>query len=918
MKPLYTSNRMPESSATHSFRANYKLFLIVMAICFAPAGVYSQMVGPSCYASGTYVEIGIDGAGGFEGVDIIASPNPASYHFRSGNNIFGFVSNPQLNAWATFDGDFFTPGTPENGWGIEIIDGATNLTASNNCATPLDIPGSITSYTVNGLCRIITWEGDYINGSYNLHIKLDYVLLTTDLYYTTVVTITNNGINIPDFYYYRNVDPDNNQSISGDFTTQNTIMSQPGAGCNKAHVRATSDLPAGQPQSYFGFAGVGADFRVIYGGFSNRDGSDIWNATGFTGTTGSTNFADEAIAIAYRIQNLAPATTQTFRFVNILDDLAANNAINNLFSFTWPGAPAGTSTQCNPVTDTVTICNGNSTTLSVIGSALADFTWSWSPTAGLTPTTGTTVTANPIVNTLYTVTGTPINPCFTPISQQIYVKVIAGGAANANAGPDQTISCTTPTTVLAGSTTTGGATYGWVGPGIVSGGTTLTPTVNAIGSYILTVSVAGGCSASDTIIVTATSFPPNASAGLDQILTCTITSLNLSGSSTTGGTTFSWAGPGITAGGTTTTPTVNAVGTYTITVTETSSGCTNTDIVVVTINNTPPNANAGIDQMLPCGVASVVLAGSSSTAGVSYSWAGPGIVSGGTTTTPTVNLSGTYTITVTDPTNGCTATDQANVILVGLIPNANAGLDQFLNCIITSVNLAGSSTTAGVNFAWAGLGITAGGTTPTPTVNAPGTYTITVTDPANSCTNTDVVDVTQNIIQPIADFMYTPIKITESDPLVTFVNTSSAANSYQWNFGDGSNSALDNPSHLYADTGTFCILLVASATSGCIDSISHCLYIEPDYTVFIPNSFTPNADGLNEYFKVYGRGIKSFEVRIFDRWGEEIYYFNDIKGWNGSRQNGKICKQDVYVYRILVTFGNGDSHQYLGNINLIR
>jgi gliding motility-associated-like protein len=1458
---------------------------LIVILIFISSSVSAQMVGPSAYVQGTSVEYAIDGSGGYEGVQTGVSPTPGGYHFRSNNNIFGFVSNPQLNGWASFDGDFFTPGSPENGWGIEIIDGGTDLVANNNCASPIDIPGSITAYTINGLCRIVTWEGNYINGGYNLHLKIDYVLMTPDLYYTTVVTVTNNGLNIPDFYYHRNFDPDNNVSINGsDYSTQNTIVSQPGSGCNKAHVRATSTNPGSQPLSYVGLAGVGANFRAIYGGFSNRDASDIWNGIGFTQTSGSTNFADEAIALSYRIQNLAPGTTQQFRFVVILDDLAANNAVNNLFTFSWPGSPSSTSTQCNPITDTITICNGMSTPISINGSALADFNWSWSPTLGLSPTTGPTVNANPSVNTLYTVTGTPINPCFNPVTQQIYVRVVSG-TTNANAGPDQVLTCTTssvnlvgsstspsPTyswagpgfvssvtntstvtvntpgtyiltvtsggcsisdtvlvtqnitppnanagadmqltclttsVVLGGSSSTGGATATWTGPGIVSGGSTFTPTVNVVGNYTVTVTnpangctstdvaavtlnntppnanagpdmsltcaistinlagssstpgatfswagpgitaggatatptvnvagaytvtvtdpvngctstdvanvtgsvvipnanagsdmtltcvttslnlagssstpgatcvwagpgiVAGGsswtptvnvagtytvtvtnpangCTATDVAVVNVNNTPPNANAGPDQVLNCLVTSLNLAGSSSTGGATFAWGGPGISGGGATATPTIIAAGTYTVTVTNPANGCTSTDMAVVTLNNTAPNANAGADmtlnciitslnlsgssstggvtcfwggpgivsggatwtpningagtytitvtdpsngctatdqavvnlnntapnavagpdQVLSCSVTSVSLAGSSTTGGVTCSWGGPGIVSGGSTWAPVVNTAGTYTITVTDPVNGCTNTDQALVTMNGVLPNANAGNDDTLNCLVAALNLSGSSLTAGVNFVWAGPGITANGNTATPTVNLPGTYTVTVTDPTNGCSSTDVADVIQNITppganaglddilncvvlnlnlngsatapgatfawtgpgivsggatntpninaagsytltttdpvngctstdvvditlnntppditmgtnqhilcntpvvnlttssltagvtyawtgagiigssvndnmntgtagtytvtitdpsngctstgtvdaildlnyptasffadnlsgcaplcatlsdnslingspivgwywqvesqgtattsggtfcftnpgsydvtltvttidgctatlslpnyltvnpNPTADFLYTPEAITEFDPLVIFGNTSYSADTYFWDFGDGGTSTTDSPNHMYADTGTYCITLLSSTVYGCTDTVTHCLYIAPEFNVFIPNSFTVNDDGLNEIWSVVGRGVKSFEARIFDRWGEELYFFDNIdKGWDGTRQNGSLCQQGVYVYKILITDGKGDFHEYIGNVNLIR
>ena len=217
------------------------------------------MVGANAYIKGTYVEIGLDGNGGFEGCPTGVSPPLGGMHFRSGNPYFGFVSNPQANAWLTFDGDFFTPGSPENGWGVEV-GSATGIMASNNCSASSagDINGALTSWTQTFSCISADWQGD-LTSSTNIHFKINYFLKTTDLFYTTTVSITNNtGATIPELYYYRNFDPDNNQPISGDFTTTNTIVAQPFSGaCNTAHVKATSVLPASQPMSYVGLAGIG-------------------------------------------------------------------------------------------------------------------------------------------------------------------------------------------------------------------------------------------------------------------------------------------------------------------------------------------------------------------------------------------------------------------------------------------------------------------------------------------------------------------------------------------------------------------------------------------------------------------------------------------------------------------------------------
>ena len=137
---------------------------------------------------------------------------------------------------------------------------------------------------------------------------------------------------IPTLYYHRNVDPDNNQPISGSFSTINLIEDQPGVGlCNLACVSARQVGSFGT--AYLAFAGIGPDFRVCYGGFSNRNAFNLWNGVGFTQTVGSTNTADQAISISYKIQNFLPGTTRTFKFVTIL------NASDKLVAVNSPPAP---------------------------------------------------------------------------------------------------------------------------------------------------------------------------------------------------------------------------------------------------------------------------------------------------------------------------------------------------------------------------------------------------------------------------------------------------------------------------------------------------------------------------------------------------------------------------------------------------
>jgi hypothetical protein len=132
----------------------------------------------------------------------------------------------------------------------------------------------------------------------------------------------------------------------------------------------------------------------------------------------------------------------------------------------------------------------------------------------------------------------------------------------------------------------------------------------------------------------------------------------------------------------------------------TTSGiiCSDTSNVVSIVVNVKPNANAGTDKVITCTNPTVTLDGASTTSGVSYSWTGTGILSGGNTATPTVNASGTYTLTVTVISTGCQQTDNVDVTSSGALPNANAGVDKVITCTNPTVTLNGSSTTSGVNL----------------------------------------------------------------------------------------------------------------------------------------------------------------------------------------------------------------------------
>ncbi len=310
---------------------------------------------------------------------------------------------------------------------------------------------------------------------------------------------------------------------------------------------------------------------------------------------------------------------------------------------------------------------------------------------------------------------------------------------------------------LQGSSTTSGVNYSWSGPGITPANQNQqNPVVAVAGTYTLTVTnPANNCTATATASVAPNNIPPTASAAGGTIL-CTQPTITIDGATNTTTPAFNWAGPGINAGNQhVENPVVTVPGNYTVTITNTANGCTNTATATVDANTTVPVAGAGNDLTINCIQSSVTLNGTGSPANVNFNWSGPGITPANQgQSTPSVNQAGTYVLTVTNPVNGCTMTDTTKVDASLTPPGVNAGADQTLNCIVTSVALGGTGTSQGANFliTWSGPGITPGNMNQaSPVVGSPGNYTLTVTNSANGCTATDAVLIGENTQIPTAD-----------------------------------------------------------------------------------------------------------------------------------------------------------------------
>lgn len=193
---------------------------------------------------------------------------------------------------------------------------------------------------------------------------------------------------------------------------------------------------------------------------------------------------------------------------------------------------------------------------------------------------------------------------------------------------------------------------------------------------------------------------------------------------------------------------------------------------------------------------------------------------------------------------------------------------------------------------------------------------------AEGClTDTSFTDFIEVFPVPYASFVLNPEIVNLLDADIAFTDLSVGnISAWSWSFGDGESSHLQNPTHLYGDTGVFTIGLTVTTVHGCTDETERQLIVEPDFMFYVPNAFSPNDDGRNDVFQGYGEGINwdTYEMWIYDRWGEMIYYTADINDpWLGIYK-GKEVEMGVFVWKIRFYDVKGEAHDYFGHVTLIR
>ncbi len=546
------------------------------------------------------------------------------------------------------------------------------------------------------------------------------------------------------------------------------------------------------------------------------------------------------------------------------------------------------------ITSTSSACTSASGTATVTVSPSGNYTYSWSPVGG-----NSSIASNLGPGT-YIVHITDATSGCGRTDSVIIVPMATVSLSSSFVNP----SCTNPgTATVIPSGGTAPYTYLWN-----NAQTTQTATGLSNGVYSCVVTDANGCSGTTSVTLSNSNMPvvnfnytPPLCYGSGNGAVSAVVSGGTSPYS------YLWSTTQTTAGITNV-----AAGSYNLTVTD-ANGCTTTATATVVqpakLNLTPTVVGTS------CGLnnGSAIIAVAGGTAAYSYLW------NPGSLTTNSINSlpAGTYTVVVSD-VHSCKDSVAVNISSSN---GTKASFNYSTNkgCAPACIKFNNTSVPTGTSSSWNfGDGAVSSLNPVVHCYNSPGIYTVSLTTVSQGCS--DVLTL-NNLIQisavPRSAFTY----LTYGGGDFDFIDQSIGAAQWLWSFGDNTSSNLQNPSHSYSteqeNIHNLVSLVVWDATGLCKDSSSLLIDIH-DFTLFVPNTISPNNDGLNDVFSPKGTGIKSMEFSVYDRWGLLLFKGDSLNsGWDGTFKGEKV-QEDTYVYILIATDYSGRQQRKSGILNVIR
>ena len=836
-----------------------RLFHILLLLLL-PGLVKAQLVGDNMFLQGRWLEVGLAPNGSMG----TTRNTPAGYHPRSGgggtywdpatctstfaSQALASVYDWGHDGWTTgtpaYMGDYTLPGGPWEGWAVQVgttvnfayftayqssTTGCNGFTGSGGGATTATT-GGFTSYSSAGGRLIGNWSGT--TGSGTVGIRKEYRVDTVSSSLVVTAVFKNlTGSAISNVYYFRGLDPDNNETISGGaFSTNNTIVYQNDA-LHRVLVTATSQgtaTAAGSPATKIGLGTKDCRAKCfIFSSWPMSTStllSNVWagTMTGLGTTTSvvnGTQNGDVALGLVYNIGTIPANDSAIISYAYIYDGVTGLDS-----AFPEPKIVVNSVAYDSAVTDTV--CAGNVLPVNLINANTKSWSWShWTWTGGPAGALASDTGVNNSVNvslltgvTTFTITGTDsaMGSCASKTFLLTVVPVWSPGPTVRDTVYCQGITAP-PLSVLV--TSTGTLNYYTTPTGGTGTTTAPVPSTATLGTTTYYVSqTVLGCESSRSPINITIAAPPSISlANNGPLCPGDHLTITLTDTSSAAGATYSWTGPG---GFTAVSHDVNInpcafsdSGVYTVVVN--NSGCMSTGTNTVVVHSTPPSptfTNPTYCQYLP----SVPLSATGSN--ILWYTSATGGVGSPTAPTPSTLVAGVFTWYVTQTINGCESLRYPVTVTVNAKPEPPIITNNPGNyCPGQPFNTY--TIVLGSNILWY-TGPTGGTGTPTaPTVNTniPGTYTNWASQTVLGC-ESDRSSVTVTVYDRVTAGFTHSVRWGCHGDTVSFYNTSTGAVSYLWDFGDGTSSSALNPTHIYTIQGVYTVKLF-SHSANCVDSM---------------------------------------------------------------------------------------------------
>lgn len=454
------------------------------------------------------------------------------------------------------------------------------------------------------------------------------------------------------------------------------------------------------------------------------------------------------------------------------------------------------------------------------------------------------------------------------------------------------------------ATVTGGAIpyqYAWSsGAGSAPQAVDLGP-----GAYTCTVTDANGCVDSATVTITEgtgpsltlQSTPVTCHGGYDGSASSTVSS----GTAPFG---YTWSPVGGSASNATGLP----ADTYQCTVID-AHGCSTAADVTVT---EPTAVVATTADALICigDQAQLIAQANGGTPGYTFTWTPSGPNVSPTVTTP-------YSVIATD-SHGCQSQPATATVTVPQLPEPV--FDPDTNGCAPVCVVFHSNATANLTCTWSfGDGTSGSGAGPQHCYTDAGVYGITLTfTDANGCHISTTVDQFITVRpSPVAEFEASSTIVALDEAHVLFHDATAGATTWHWSFGDADSTTADgpDPNFTFPLAGCYTVRLEVTNSAACTDTTSQEICVRDVAAVYVPNTFTPDGDGYNELFgAVVSGGVpRTFELTVFDRWGEVIFDSEaPERSWDGDG-----VPEGVYAWRLQYTIGSAHNDRY-GHVTLLR